>query len=303
MSAAVGALGKLGIGAASPVTYMLDFQSENFRRQDESVNGNGVRGTRSHHFNPVRAGLQRVNGPVNFKPTALDLANLFPWALCGSTVTVSGTNKRYQLGETAVTRYLTIDRHAKVFTTTKVGVNKATFRADQGQLFEANFDLIGSTETVGNAGTFPAIAVDVSTQPFILSDLALSVNSTTVTAKQFEITVDNKIDPDRFFNANVLSDVVMNDREVTFKTTLPYGDFTALYNLGAGTGIAVTATLTNGSVVLVFSLPKVVFPPMSPVVPGRQEVMLELEGRAYRSGSDITDMTTAELVTTMDYGA
>lgn len=303
MSAAIGALGKLGIGSASPVTYMLDFQSENFRRTDESVNGNGVRGTRSHHVNPVRAGLQRVAGPVNFKPTALDLAQLFPWIFCGSTVTVSGTNKRYQLGEIAVTRYVTIDRHAKVFTTTKVGVNKATFRADQGALLETNLDLVGCLETVGNAGTFPAITVDVSTQPFILSDLALVVNSTTVTAKSFEITVDNKIDTDRFFNSNVLSDIVMNDREVTFKTQVPYGDFTALYNLGAGTGIAVVATLTNGSVNLVFTMPKVVFPPMSPVVPGRQEVMLDLEGRAYRTGTDITDFTTAELVTTMDYGA
>jgi hypothetical protein len=99
-----------------------------------------------------------------------------------------------------------------------------------------------------------------------------------------------------------MSAIVMLDREITFKTRVPYGDATALYNLGAGTGISVMATLTNGAQILTFTLPKVVFPPISPAVPGREEVMLELEGRAYRDGAT-TDDTTQELITYLDIGA
>lgn len=302
MSAAIGTLSKMGVGSANPVTYMVDFKSETLQRKDESVNGNGVRGTRSHHVTRVRAGLQKIGGAVQMQPNAADLASIFPWALCGAVTTVAGTNKWYKLGEAAVTRYVTFDRHAKVFTYATVGVNKLTMKAEQGQLLDVDVDLVACTETVANAGTFPAIEVDRTTNPFILSDLVLVVNGVTISAKSFEIMVDNKIDPDRFFNSNVMTDIVMLDREVTFKTSVPYGDATALYNLGAGTGIAVTATLTNGSVVLSLALPKVVFPPMSPNVPGRQEVMLALEGRAYRDGA-LTDDTTQELITKLDYGA
>jgi len=302
MAAAIGARGKLGIGTSSPTTYMLDFKSEGLARRQESVNGNGVRGTRSHHATRVRAGLNRIAGSLALQPNAADLHQLFPWMLCGTTTTPSGTLKLYKLGEAAASRYVQVDRHAKVFTYATVGVDKWTLKAEQGQLLDCDLDLIAATETVGNAGTFPSLAVDVTTNPFILSDLALTVGGTTVTAKSFEVACSNAIDADRFFNSNDLSAIVMHDREVTFKTRLPYGDFTALYDLGAATGVEVVATLTNGAVVLTLTLPAVVFPPQSPVVPGREEVMLDLEGRAYRTGA-LSDDTGLEFQAALDTGA
>lgn len=302
MSAAIGTLGKLGIGAASPVTYALDFQSEGIVKRQESVNGNGVRGTRSHTVERTRAGLQRIGGPLSLQPNSADIHQLLPWVLGTNGTVVSGTNKQYILAEGVQSRYVTVDRHAKVFTYATTGVDRCTIRGDQGALVGFDLDLIAATESVGNAGTFPAIYTDVTTNPFILSDLTLSVNSTSVTAKGFEVSISNDIDRDRFFNSNTLTALVARDREVTFKTRLPYGDFTALYDLGAATGIAVTATLTNGTSVMVVTMPKVVFPPMSPRVEGRTEVMLDLEGRAYRYG-DPSDATKAEIIVTLDTGA
>lgn len=293
MAAAIGTLGKLGIDSVSPVTKMFDFRSEALARKDDSVNGNGVRGTRSHHINRVRAGLQKISGNIALQPNAYDLSLLLPWILCGTTV-----GNWHKLGEAAATRYVSIDRHAKVFNYATVGVGKATFKADQGALLDCDLDLVACTETVANAGTFPALQPDRTSNPFILSDLALSVNSTVIPAKSFELSIDNDIDDDRFFNSNTMTAIVARDREITFKTRIPYGEATALYNLGAGTGIAVSAILTNGVQVLSFQMANVVFPPMSPLVPGREEVMLDLEGRAYRSG-DTTDDTTQELVTTL----
>ena len=302
MAAAIGTLAKLGIGATSPVTYGLDFKTEALKRKQESVNGNGTRGNLSHTMERVRAGLNKIDGPISLQPNAADYHELLPWLLGTAAATVSGTLKRYNIANAALSRYVTVDRHAKVFAYATVGVNSFTLKAEQGQLLDLDLDLLAATETVGNAGTFPAIYPDVTTNPFILSDLVLSVNATTVTAKSFELMVNNDLDKDRFFNSNTLSAIVKRDREVTFKTKLPYGDFTALYDLGAATGVAVLATFTIGSVAMIISLPKVIFPPVSPGVDGRVEVMLELEGRAYRHG-DVTDATKDELIVTLDTGA
>lgn len=301
MSAAIGTLGRYGIGASSPVDTCQDIMSEDLVLNQESINGNGVRGTRSHTVERVRAGLQRIGGPVRMQPSAADYHALLPWALGANAATISGTNKRYDLAETLPSRYVTIDRHAKVFTYATVGVQTFTLRAGQGQMAEVELGLLASTETVANAGTFPAIYPDVTTNAFVLSDLVLTVGGTTVTPQSFELTVNNDLDPDRFFNSNTLTALVSRDREVMFKTRLPYGDATALYNTGAGTGVAVAATFTQGSWVMTISMQKVVFPPRSPAVAGREEVMLDLEGRAYRHGT-ATDSTKAELIFTLDTG-
>lgn len=301
MTAAIGTLGRLGIGASSPVDYCLDFKSAPFGAKQESMNGNGVRGTLQHTVERVRAGLIRVDGTVDLTPQAADYHRLWPWVLGGAAVTISGTNKRYNEAETAVERYLTIDKHQKVMTYDGVVVNQATLTASQGEFLDMNLDLVGKTETVGNAGTFPGIYADVTTNPFIMSHLTLSVNSTTVTAKTFEVTVNNNVDKDRYFNSNTLSKAIWLDREVRFKTQLPYGDFTALYNTGAETGIAVLATFQIGSVVMTVSMQKVVFEPVTPPVEGRREVMLDLEGRAYRSGTQ-TDATKDQIIVTLDTG-
>lgn len=302
MSAAIGTLGRMGIGASDPVDYCLDFKSESFGLKQETLNGNGVRGTRSHTVERTRAGLARVDGNVALTPQAADYHKLLPWALGGSGTLVSGTLYRYNLAEAAVTRYVTIDRHAKVFTYDGVGVDRFTLRAQQGEMLDCDLDLVGKTETVANSGTFPSIFADVTTNPFVLSDLVMTVGGTTVTAKSFEMSLNNMIDKERFFNSNTLSTVIHLDREVRFRTQLPYGDFTALYNTGAATGVAVLATFTIGSVVMALSMPKVVFAPVAPPVSGRAEVMLDLDGRAYRNGTQ-SDATKDELIVTLDTGA
>lgn len=303
MAGAIGTLGRLGIGATSPVTYGLDFKSETFGAKQESMNGNGVRGTLEHTVERVRAGLIRIDGGIDLTPQAADYHQLLPWILGGAGTVVSGTNKRYNIAETAVERYVTIDRHAKVFTYNGVVVNQATFSAQQGEFLDVSLDLVGLTETVANAGTFPAVYPDLTTNPLILSQMTINIGgSTGVTVKSFEVTVNNNVDKDRYFNSNNLSKGIWYDREVRFKTQVPYGDYVTLYNTGADTGVAVQATFTMGTTTMIFSMQKVVFEPQHPAVEGRKEVMMNLEGRAYRFGTQ-TDATKDSIIVTLDTGA
>jgi hypothetical protein len=120
------------------------------------------------------------------------------------------------------------------------------------------------------------------------------IGGVTYQIKECEIVIDNKLDGDRFLNSRTRTAIVAQDREVMVNFSLPWGDAVAAYNSGVG-GVAVTVTFTNGTVSLAFSFVKVVFPRKSPTVPGKQEIMLPLQGVAKSSGA------TKELVVTLDH--
>lgn len=289
MAVSPGVLAQLGIDSSDPVTKMYDFVDERLVNNEEIIDGNGVCGTRSRHKERIRSGLQRIGGTIDMQPTALEWAALLPWILGANA-----SGNTFALAESLQTRYVTIDRVTKVFTYAGCAINSATFSAMQGEPLKLSLDVVGQTETIGNAGTFPSLSVDLTTGPFILSDLVLVVGGVTVTPKTMEVTVNNFIDKDRFFNANTLAGIVANDRVTTLRTSIPYeSGFAAVYNAGAS-GAALTATFTNGATSMLFTMPALVFPRRSPNVPGRREVMLAIEGAAYMSS------TTKELVLTLD---
>ncbi len=288
MASAQGYASQLGISASNPVDVRYDFQSENVVTDEQFIDTSGLRGTRSRVIERVRQGNRRVGGQIRMQPTAVELAALLPWILGANA---SGTT--FALADALQTRYLTVDRISKVFTYNGCVVDRATFRGGRGEPLDVTLDVVGLDETVGNSGTFPSLSIDTTTAPFIFTDAVLSINSTTVNVPSFELVINNAVDRERFFNSQTLVSAVSQDRMISVRTAVPYGDASALYGTGAG-GVAVTATFTNGAVSLLFSLVKVAFPRKSPPVEGRREVMLPLEGQAYRSGS------TLELVTTLD---
>lgn len=289
---AVGFQGQFGISTSNPVDARFDLQRESLVNNEQFIDTNGLRGTRSRDISRVRAGLQRIGGQLVFQPSAVELAALLAWIM-GGTPSGSGT-VTYPLADTPATRYVTIDRIEKVFTYAGVAVDRARFHSRQGQPLEVTLDCIGQTETVANAGTFPVLSIDTTTQPFVHTDLAVTIAGTSYSIRDFDLTIDNAIDKERFYNSVTLSAVLMQDRHVTFNCAIPYGDAAAAYNTGSG-GVAVVATFTGpGTEVLVFSLVKVAFPRRSPsFVDGRGEEMLPLQGISYKSSS------TLELVTTL----
>jgi hypothetical protein len=281
--------GQLGIDTANPITVRYDFQRENLVCDENFIDTNGLRGTRSRDISRVRQGNRKVHGQIVFQPTTLELSTLLPWIL-GGTPTGSGT-VTYPLADALTSRYVNVDRVEKRFTYSGVVVNKATFRGSEGNPLELTLDLVGVDETVASTA-FPSISLDTTTPPLIFTDLVLSVNSTTAQCKEFTLEIDNAVDADRFFNSQTLTSGYARDRHVNIDHPLPYGDQSALYNPGVA-GVAVTATFTDGSSVLEFSLAAVDYPRHSPYAGGRNEIMMPMRGTAYKSSG------TLELVTTL----
>jgi hypothetical protein len=282
---------QLGIDTANPVTQRFDFDSESLVCDEEFKDTNGLRGTRARSHERVRAGLRHMHGTIRFQPTTNELALLLPWILAGTPT--GSAPVTYPLADLLTTRFVTIDRGAKVFTYNGCVVNRATFRGVQGEPLEVELDVLGIDETVAASGTFPVLNLDIATPPMMFYDLALVVNSVTYNCHDFTLEVDNVVDPNRFFNNQTATALIAMDRHIHVTHSLPYGDASAAYNLGVA-GVAATATFTNGAHVLTFTLANVKYPRKSPHVGGREEVMLPLIGTAYKVGT-----STLELVTTM----
>lgn len=297
MTAAIGSLAKLGIGSASPVTQALNFEKESFIEQDEVYNGNALRGSLSNDIGLMRDGIKRVSGSIGLQPTSLEWTYLLQWIL-GGTPTGSPT-VTYPLADGApVTKYLTIDRRQKVFTYAGVAVEKASIRATRGTCLTCDLDCVGQTSSTGAAGSFPAISLDVSTEPLVFTDLTLSIGGTTVAAFDFNLEIENRIDRDRFLNSLTLTAINKLERTIKFSTRLPYGDYQAIQAaMTAGpTIVAVVATFTNGGASMVFTMPAISAPLKEPSVPGREEITFDFAGTAKRTSGSL------ELVTTLNPG-
>lgn len=289
MTAVYGYQAKLGIHANSPVEQRFDFLSESLAVNESFVDTNGLRGVRDHSIERLRQGIRHIGGQIRMQPTAVELAGLLPWILGANA-----SGNTYAIADTLQTRNVVVDRIAKVFSYSGVVVDRATIRGNQGEALELLLDVCAIDESVGNSGTFPSLSLDTTTGPFVHTDGVFSINSTEVSARSFEVTIDNRIDKERFFNSLTATALLPMDRIVTMSTQLPYGDAYTLYGTGVG-GVAATLTFTNGLTSLVLTMPKVAFPRRSPTyTAGRAEQMLPLQGQCYRSGS------TASITCTLD---
>jgi hypothetical protein len=288
--------GQFGIGDSTPVNHRFDIQRENFTLNENIKDCNGLRGIRSHSVERLRNSTRRVEGSVTFWPTANELVNLLPWIMAG---TPSGTGTvTYPLGDVQPTKYVVIDRGAGVHTYNGCMVDKAHFRSSQGEPLEVTLDIVGLDETVGAAGSFPALDLDIASAPFMYFDAAVTVGGVSVIGKDVELSIDNALNKDRYFNSPVLKATYPMDRIIEISTTLPYGDASALYGTGlAGNGAVIQFTFTDGAQVLTMTANNAKFPRNGPTMPGREEIMFPLRARCFRSG--IPPGGTQELVLTL----
>lgn len=275
-------------GTAVTVDTRLVFVSESIAKRGVIVERDGLRGIRGHESADTRVGPYSVAGQLVLEPTPEDLAVLFPFILGADA---SGTT--FALAETLPSFTLVVDRVAKVFTYAGCKVARATFSGSSGGLLRLAMDIVAQSEAVGNAGTFPSLTASI-TQPYIFSDLTLTLQSAVRKPASFELVIDNGLITDRFLNSTTVVTIPEGDRVVMLNVVLPYAAGTGttgntdLY-AQALAGAAGTLALANAGYSTTFSFATLQVPDNSPTVAGRGEIPLNLEMIARRSGG------TAEL--------
>ena len=296
--AVYGAVTQFGLaaGGAGAPSKKYNFKDCNLVATEKIEDMNGLRGTLSRSVESTRPGVYHVAGTIDLNPTALELADFLPWML---GTNVSGTT--YALANLLQTRDVTMDRSnslfglsdGKVFTYPNCAIDKWTLKAAEGGIpLDLSLDVVGTTETVGNNGTFPTLTLDTASKPFLFTDLAFTISGTAYSLKDFEATCSWHIDRERFYNSTTLIGTYAMDRSITVKFHCPWAGLEAIYNTGSG-GLPMVATFTQGGHVLTMTFASVVFPKMTPVGRGRAEALFPVEGAAMRTGA------TLELVTVL----
>ncbi|ANS03309.1 hypothetical protein [uncultured Mediterranean phage uvDeep-CGR2-KM19-C37] len=265
-----------------------EFLSENIQKQATHLDLNGIRGTRSHAKEVVRAGIYTVAGTITMNPSPLDLDLLLP-RICGT----AESSDVFALAETIPAFGLLIDRVAQQFQYTDCYINRATFRSQAGGLLELSLDILGKTEITGTS--YPALTLGVlpADAPFVHEDSVVTLAGAGEECMSIEIVVDNVLDA-RFANAQTAGSITPQDRVISVNLVMPYtSDETSLYEQAIG-GIAGTIKYTNGAISTLFTFGILQTPDVSPVVPGKSEITLPLAMIARKSG------TTEALVVTND---
>ncbi len=286
--------GQLGIDTNNPVTARFNFETSTLGRNDEFTDHEGIRGTLDHDISRVRGGVEHVGGKITSYPTGIELANLLPFLLWG---TPSGTS--YPISDTpSGPWFITVDKsdrtRGKVKTYANCLPDVWELSAEQGQSLKLDMDIVGQTEAVANANSFPSLSLDTGPYwQFFDSNGGISVGGSPYNSRKVSVKCEYNIAKDRYLNSQTLASVTPRDRKITVSLSLPYGDAYSLYPTSAS-GTAVILTFTNGAHILTLNFIKVAFPPRSVENEGRdQEEMLTLVGEAKSSAS------TASLVTTL----
>ena len=280
------------------VTEPFVFVSASITKRGVIVERGGLRGTRSHVADDTRVGPYVAGGQLVLEPTPEDLALWLPRILGG---TPTGTSpKTYPLAETLPSFTLSIDRVAKVFIYAGCKINRATLHGAQGGLLRLVLDIVAKSESVAAAGTFPSLSASV-TQPYIFSDLDLTLAATAREVKQFDLTIDNALVTDRFMNSLTIVSAPEGDRTIVLRTLHAWASTNTDLYAQALAGAAGALQLTNAlggtpptGYQTIFSFATLQTPDRSPNVVGRQELFLNLEMIARKVGG------TAELVVTHD---
>lgn len=289
MTAAITPLAKLGVGDTSTVDTRLDFIEFDPGVAQEFKDLNGTRGKYDKDTDRMRIVRKAVSPRYRGEPTALEWATILPWAL-GGTPSGSGT-VTYPLGNTVLGKYVHFMPNAgKQWLESGVGVDGLTIRASAGEGVTCELDMVGLDYT-NPSGSYPSINLDVSTQPFIMTDCVLTWNGTARQIRDLTISVRNNIDRTRYLNSLTLTALYKLKREISWAIELPSGDYDSLWDSGTGTtGASLSAVFTNGSQVLSVASTAVRFGPRNPDHPFQQEGFLRLEGEAY-SAAGATPLT------------
>ncbi len=289
MADKVGVFNRLGYDDnTTTATVEFEFLAGSTIGVTEQVIGtDGMRGSRSHFDDRARRGTRRVDGTLMFAPTPAELNTLLYLALGG---TKSGNT--IPLAEALPEAYWIAVRDGTTYSYNGCVVDTLTITAQEGGPVQASLQVVGKDEA--EAGSIGANTIDASTGgPFVLTDGALTIASTTYEFSSIEVRVENRLEV-KYRNSLTPTQIKATDRIVTVSLGgLSLGDSSAVYG-SAATAVAVAATFTNGAFSLGLSMAKV-RAPKQPLPFGQRGILdLAWQGVARKTGS------TDELVVTVD---
>lgn len=289
MADKVGAYNRLGwaLNATTATAEFEYLEGTQLGVQEEFLDTNGMRGTRSHIAARVRRVRRSVQGNINFAPTPAELDTLLYLAL--------GTQKSgntIALAEAVPSHYWIAVRDGTTYNYSGCVVETCRISASEGGPLQLSLSVQGVDEAA--SGSIGSNTIDDSTGgPYVMSDGAVTVGGTSYEFDSIEIVIQNRLEV-KYRNSVTPTQIKAIDRMVTVALPFSQGDASALYGSAVG-GVTVVATFTNATCSCAFSFTKVAAP-KNPLPFGQRGILgLPWQGVA-RQATD----GTKEIVVTND---
>lgn len=263
---------RFGFHTASPITTAFEATTCDFVSSKPLLMANGNRGTRSRMAARKIEGVEDVRGTIVCSPSPEEVALWLPWI---GFLNTAGT---FTLTEALTSRYVTIDKIAKVPTYSGCYVNSLTIRMVKGAPWEWTFDIIGQQESLGNAGTFPSIDV-VENPPMALHHSVLTLLGSARSVEEITLKFDNLLEVESN-NATYNEQIEPSDRNITADFILPATVANQDLQRGSLAGDASTLALTYGGYSMAFNFAALQFPRGGIGVSGKGGMKLQLNGEA-----------------------
>jgi hypothetical protein len=247
----------------------------------------GTTGSTERISERSRLGQKRCSGSIRIPCSRLALDTFLPLIL-GSAENANV----FGLADTLPTFVMMVDRGEDVYTYANCVVARAVFSGASGGLLYLDLDIEATTETDG--GTLPAVATPTES-PWRLEDGVFTAVAATRLFSEFALTIENKLDTERFENTLTRLYIPLVDRNIMLATNHPWSTAnTDLIKQGlAGSAASLVFTNTEvGTDILTFAMATVQYPTKTPGTAKGQMTRLPLEGIVGKMGS------TASLVVT-----
>lgn len=274
---------QFGVGDASPVTQAMEAISATLKKTNTHHNSPGLRGTRSRRKERTRLVRTTVSGNIVMEPTPTEIDYLIEKILGGTSA--AGVT---DVADTLPEFYINIDKVTKVCEYSGCRVGRAMIQAASGEPIRLTLDIEGEDETVGAAGSFPALTLPTD-NIFVCSDITLTLEGASRQFNQATLTIDNFLLADLWRNSLTRPEIEPGDRQVQLTVEAPYSsNNSALYD-AAIAGAAASLAFSDGSTTYTFAAANAKIPADGAEVPGRGgELVLPLTVDWY------SDATTSE---------
>lgn len=279
----------IGFGADTAATKEYEFLSNSVRKVAQHVQSDGIRGIRGRQSESVVEGTYGVDGDLVLEPRIDEIEALLELAL-GGTASAHVVNPADLLPEFL----LDVAKGNDSYRYAGCKVNSLTIRSAANQPLQFALSIAGKTEA---SITFPDIRSTLSAaRPFIHHQCVFTIGGTARKVANVELTINNALILDRFFNSQTRTEIPEGDRICTVAADFPNTtDENDLYNIaiaGLGTNSIVWS---SGGTSLSLALAKLQAPAEGAQITNRNTEV----GR--RIAFDIRRATsTAEIVATID---
>lgn len=284
MTEALSYKSKLSIGGA-----VMEFVSCDIKETRELIDDEeGIRGTRSRVLERAVQGLIKVGGSIKMNPTPIELAAVWPYCVQSSTGAVL----------TDAMQDVSVIVDLQTVANTYLGrFSKVTLGAQPGKKLDLTLQFVGKTNTVGSGGAVSGTP-DITVRPYMMMDSGsgITIGGSTYAIDQFELDIDNHIDP-TYMQGQTATDLEPMDREVRLKVRTKYTgtesglQTTAIAGPSIASPVSGSIAFTNGSNSVTFTFGALVAEPESVTVTDKKKLRWNGNYRAYRTGSTLEVVT------------